>query len=118
MNLNHVHLGTKNLSLFINFYHQYFGFEKIFDHGKGAFLKNKSKFLIAVDPIDTLPNFPEWFHFGFCLESEEEVLEIYKKMKNDKVTIIREILAEEGEYASFYIKDPDGNKIEISWHND
>jgi catechol 2,3-dioxygenase-like lactoylglutathione lyase family enzyme len=117
MNLNHVHLGTKDLQVFLNFYDRYFGFKKKFDHGKGAFLYNSSNFLIAVDPVETLPNFPDWFHLGFCLESENEVLDIYEKMKSENVNIVRELLAEKGEFASFYIKDPDENKLEISWHS-
>ena len=116
MNLNHVHLGTKNLSVFLDFYKRYFGFEKKFDHGNGAFLANSSNFLIAVDPVEELPSFPEWYHLGFCLDSEEEVLNIYKQMKTDDIKIVRELIAEKGEFASFYIKDPDENKLEISWH--
>jgi catechol 2,3-dioxygenase-like lactoylglutathione lyase family enzyme len=118
MNLNHVHLGTKDLEVFLNFYERFFGFKKKFDHGKGAFLYNSSNFLIAVDPVETLPTFPEWYHLGFCLDSENEVLDIYEKMKLEGVNIVRELLAEKGEFASFYLIDPDGNKLEISWHND
>ena len=116
MNLNHVHLGTKNLLLFQDFYKKYFGFEKKFDHGQGAFLTNSSNFLIAVDPVETLPDLPNWYHLGFCLDSEAEVLEIYKKMKGDNVNIVRDMLAESGSFASFFVRDPDGNKLEISWH--
>lgn len=118
MNLNHIHLGTKNLSVFLDFYKCYFGFEKKFDHGKGAFISNSSNFLIAVDPVEELPSFPEWYHLGFCLDSEEEVLKIHEQMKNAGVNIVRELISEKGEFASFYIKDPDGNKLEISWDNE
>lgn len=118
MNLNHVHLGTKNILVFQDFYGKYFGFKKKFDHGKGAFLTNANGFLIAVDPVDILPNFPEWYHLGFCLDTEAEVFEVYKKMKTDGANIAREMIAETGEFASFYVKDPDGNKLEISWHSE
>lgn len=116
MNLNHVHLGTKNIDAFQNFYKHYFGFEKTFDHGQGAFLTNESGFLIAVDPVDALPELPDWYHLGFCLESEAEVFETYKKMKDGNANIVRDMRAEAGSYASFFVKDPDGNKLEISWH--
>lgn len=118
MNLNHVHLGTKNLPAFLDFYKTYFGFEKKFDHGKGAFITNSNNFLIAVDPVEELPIFPEWYHLGFCLDSEEEVLNMFKLMKSSNVNVVRELIAEPGEFASFHIKDPDGNKLEISWHNE
>lgn len=71
MTLNHVHLGTKNLAAFREFYQRYFGFEKKFDHGEGAFLANA-----------------------------------------------RELRAEPGVYASFFVKDPDGYRLEISWHDE
>lgn len=118
MTLNHVHLGTKNLTAFQEFYKRYFGFEKKFDHGQGAFLTNKSGFLIAVDPVKELPELPDWYHLGFCVESETEVFAIYEKFKDAAGSIIRDMRAEAGSYASFFVKDPDGNKIEISWHND
>lgn len=118
MNLNHVHLGTKNLVAFQEFYNRYFGFEKKFDHGKGAFLTNSSNFLIAVDPVEVLPELPDWYHLGFCLDNEAEVFQVYEKMRRDKVNIVRDILAEKGAFASFFVKDPDGNKLEISWHNE
>ena len=116
MNLNHVHLGTKNLAAFQDFYQRYFGFEKKFDHGDGAFLSNSSGFLIAVDPVTTLPHFPDWYHLGFCLESEAEVFALYEKMKAGKVNLVRDLRAEAGAYASFFVTDPDGYKLEISWH--
>ena len=118
MTLNHLHLGTKNLKAFLEFYERYFGFKKKFDHGDGAFLVNESHFLIAVDPVKTLPDFPEWYHFGFCLDKEADVFQVYEKMRKGQVHIVRDMLAEEGSFASFFVKDPDGHKIEISWHAD
>jgi catechol 2,3-dioxygenase-like lactoylglutathione lyase family enzyme len=118
MNLNHVHLGTKNIAAFQDFYKNYFGFQKKFDHGEGAFLTNEKGFLIAVDPVEVLPQLPEWYHLGFCLDSETEVFAVYEKMKVGNANIVRDMRAESGSYASFFVKDPDGNKLEISWHNE
>ena len=118
MTLNHVHMGTKDLEIFQEFYKRYFGFEKKFDHGAGAFLTNDAGFLIAVDPVEALPVLPDWYHLGFCLQSSDEVFAIYEKMKADGANIVREMRAEKGDFASFFVKDPDGNKLEISWHNE
>lgn len=118
MNMNHIHLGTKDLSKSQAFYEKYFGFRKKFDHGKGVFLVNDHSFLIAIDPVDQLPEFPEWYHIGFCLDNEAQVLSLYDQMKADSVMIAGDMMKEAGEFASFYIRDPDGNKIEISWHNE
>lgn len=118
MTLNHVHFGTKNLAVFMDFYQRYFGFEKKFDHGAGAFLTNPSGFLIAVDPVDSLPALPDWYHLGFCLNSAEEVLAMYAKMKDGGARIVRDLATKPDVFASFFVLDPDGNKLEISWHNE
>lgn len=68
--------------------------------------------------MQSLPELPDWYHLGFCLDSEAEVFQIYEKMKAGGVNIVRDMLAERGFYASFFVKDPDGNKLEISWHNE
>ncbi len=118
MNLNHVHLGTKNIKNSVEFYSSVFGFKKKFDHPPGVFLENKAGFLIAIDPVDELPNFPSWYHLGFCLGTEKEALDMYQKCKTLNVKIVRDIMHEQSQFASFFIADPDGNKLEISWHNE
>ena len=118
MTLNHVHLGTKNLPAIQKFYETYFDFTKKFDHGSGVFLIDKKGFLIAIDPVDELPQLPEWYHLGFCLDTSEAVFSIYEKMKKAKVNIVREMKSADNEFASFFVKDPDGNKLEVSWHNE
>ncbi len=118
MTLNHVHLGTKNLTKSIEFYSSVFNFKKKFDHEPGVFLENSEGFLLAIDPVEDLPELPSWYHLGFCLSSEKEALDIYKKCRALKVNIVREILQEENQSVSFYIADPDGYKLEVSWHNE
>ncbi len=118
MTLNHVHLGTKDLKKSVEFYSKLFDFKRKFDHGDGIFIENSDGFLIAIDPVEDLPDFPSWYHLGFCLASEQEVLQMYNKCQSLKVKIVREILQKENVYASFFVTDPDGNKIEISWHNE
>lgn len=118
MTLNHIHLGTKNLNRSVEFYSAVFGFKKKFDHPPGIFIENSSGFLIAIDPVEELPKFPSWYHLGFCLSSENETLDMYKKCQSLNVEIVRDLLHEKDQFASFFILDPDSNKIEISWHKE
>ena len=118
MTLNHIHLGTKDLTKSIDFYSRIFGFGKEFDHGSGVFLKNKAGFLIAIDPVAEIPRLPDWYHLGFCLATEQDVLNLYQKCADHKVQIARDMRHEANQFASFYILDPDGYKIEISWHRE
>lgn len=118
MTLNHVHLGTKDLKKSVDFYSSVFGFKKKFDHDPGIFIENSSGFLIAIDPVDELPKLPSWYHLGFCLSSEKEALDMYQKCKSLNVNIVRELMHEQNQFASFFVKDPDENKLEISWHKE
>lgn len=118
MNLNHIHIGTKDLKKSVEFYSDIFGFKKKFDHDPGVFLDNESGFLIAIDPVDEVPQLPSWFHLGFCLNSEVEVQKLYRLVKEKGVRIARDMMAEKDQFASFFILDPDGYKIEVSWHNE
>lgn len=118
MNLNHIHIGTKDLKSSVEFYSSVFGFKKKFDHDPGIFLDNEAGFLLAIDPVDEVPQLPSWLHIGFCLDTEAEVQRLYQKVKQDNIRIARDMMAEPGQFASFYIYDPDGYKIEVSWHND
>lgn len=118
MTLNHLHIGTKNLVESQSFYESLFEFRKKFDHDPGIFLTNDAGFLIAIDPVEELPNFPSWYHLGFCLSSEAQALEVYRKCKNLKVNVVRDLIHKDGQFVSFFITDPDGYKIEVSWHNE
>ncbi len=118
MNLNHIHIGTKNLGKSREFYESFFGFRKKFDHGDGVFLENESGFLIAIDPVDEIPTFPSWFHLGFCLNDPKTVKSIYEKMKTKGVKFAKDYAEYGDDAVAFYCFDPDGFKVEVSWHKD
>lgn len=118
MNLNHIHIGTRDLTKSVDFYTQMFGFRKKFDHEPGIFLENDAGFLLAIDPVDNVPSLPEWFHVGFCLESAAAVQKSYERAKDHRAKIVRDLLVKDGQFASFFMVDPDGYRIEVSWHNE
>lgn len=118
MTLNHVHIGTKNLGRSKEFYESFFGFKKKFDHGDGIFLEDDKGFLIAIDPVENLPEFPGWFHLGFCLDNKEQVKSIYDKMAAQGIKFAKEYQEYGEDAAAFYAFDPDDFKIEVSWHKD
>ena len=49
--LNHVHLGARDVAATQAFYENYCGFVKRADHGAGVFLDGDAGFLIAIDPV-------------------------------------------------------------------
>ena len=116
--MNHIHLGTANIGKSREFYQGFFGFKKKFDHGEGIFLVDQNNFLIAIDPVETVPELPSWFHLGFCLDDKVKVKAIYDKMKSAGIEFAKEYQEWGNEAAAFYCYDPDGYKIEVSWHKE
>lgn len=116
MTINHVHLAAVNVAATQAFYESYFGFHKERDHGNGVFLRDAEGFLIALEPAEVQAQLPSWFHLGFCQRSQAEVFALHQRAVEGKAQIVRELLAEPHEYAAFYLADPDGCRIEVSWH--
>lgn len=116
MTMNHVHLAAGNLAATRAFYERFFDFRLESQHGDGLFLRDAAGFLLALDPSDQAFGFPSWFHLGFCKSSAAEVLELYDRFRAAAAPILRELRCEEGQYASFFVADPDGLRIEVSWH--
>lgn len=116
MTLNHVHLGCIHFEECKTFYQSFFGFRVESQLGRGVFMRNASGFLLVLDPVKEPHLFPEWFHLGFCQEKESRVYELHEQFRHAGAKIVRELVAEEGEYAAFYVEDPDGVRIEVSWH--
>jgi lactoylglutathione lyase len=113
MNVNHMHLGVRDVNRARQFYESYLGFRF-----KGAikddfiFLTNDAGFLLALTVEKPAP-FPEWFHFGFLLESATAVKKLHAKMKADGIAV--EDIFERENRVCFGVCDPDGSPIEIFW---
>ena len=118
MTMNHIHLGTKNLGKSMEFYQSFFSFRKKFDHGEGVFLEDEKGFLLAIDPVENMPEFPDWFHLGFCMDNRDQVKSIYNKMSEAGVSFAKKYQEYGEDAAAFYAFDPDGFKIEVSWHRE
>ena len=118
MDLNHIHLGSHDVAASRAFYESYLGFHHKFDHDAGVFLENEDGFLIAIEPIRHLPVMPSWFHFGFCLNDRASVKAVYDAMAEDGVEMAKDYAEYDDKAAAFHCLDPDGWRIEVSWHAD
>jgi hypothetical protein len=83
-------------------------------------LQDESGFQLALDPLgdEQDPDFPEWFHFGFCLKNMEEVKKLYEKMKLSGVEFSREYKEFGEDAANFYCWAPGPYRMEIAWNRD
>ena len=114
MDLNHLHLHVKDITRSRRFYEQYFNFREHIWHGDILFLRNENKFDLALYPEKGEWKFPEWFHFGFRLDSLEGIKQLYDKMKAGKVIINTELETYD-DFVFFRCFDPDNYKLEIYW---
>lgn len=121
MHLNHLHLKARNLESTRKFYERYFGFTKAFDHEGAAFLMDESGFLLAIFEYkegQPVHHFPEWFHFGFCMQNEGAVRKLYADMRAEQVEFARPLKEYDDGTVNFYCVDPAGHKVEVSWNPD
>ncbi len=116
MTLNHVHLGSAHCAETQAFYEKFFGFRIESQHGHSVFMRDAAGFLLVLEPEAAPHPFPSSFHLGFCQAHDHAVRELHSQFKAAGIPFARELLAEKGEYASFYVQDPDGVRIEVSWH--
>ena len=113
IDLNHMHLHVKNLDRARRFYEAYLQFREHMRYGDMLFLRNVGGFELTLVPDREIPPFPDWFHFGFRLDSPRAVEKLHDRMSADGIEL-DEVENHEG-YVSFRCEDPDGCSIEIYW---
>ncbi len=120
MRLNHLHINVPDVKKAQKFYQDFFNFKVEFEHGEGVFLKDSDGFLLALDPLENNEKveLPKWFHFGFCLDSAEEVKSLYEKMKANGVEFNREYKEFSEDAANFYCIAPGPYNMEVTWNRD
>lgn len=114
MDLNHLHLHVRDVEASRSFYERYFAFTPHVRHGDILFVRNADRFDLALASDEHPHAFPDWFHFGFRLETPDAVRALYERMRADGVAIVKP-LYEDGELASYRCGDPDGYGIEVYW---
>jgi len=114
MDLNHLHLHVLDTEKSRKFYENYFNFKERTWHGEILFLRNESGFDLALMPDKNDWKFPEWFHFGFRLNSPEEVKSVFEKIKNGGEKIDTELEVYD-DFVFFRCLDKDNYKLEIYW---
>lgn len=113
MNLNHLNIVTHDLEASQTFYETFFDFEKLFEAGKEVFLKNERGDLLAIALVDSEVDSPKWLHFGFCVDSPQQVRKMYEKMQSSGVEFFESFL-ETDSFTAFYSRDPAGHRVEVS----
>ncbi len=93
MKLNHINLVVLDVAEAINLFETYFNFKCTDIKGDNvvAILKGSNDFtLVIMTNKNGQAIYPEAFHIGFMLDSEEEVIKTYDILKNGGITVAQE----------------------------
>lgn len=90
MELNHINLVVKDVDTAIKLFSEYLGFELITNrNSKMAVLQNNKTFALVIwgqvmNNEENLPEYPANFHIGFYQEDENEVSQIFEKIRTEQ----------------------------------
>ena|ERR1700744_401355 len=119
MKLNHVNISVENVMEARIFFETYFNFVCIDNKGDNALvvLKGTDGFILVLmsDAFNRERNvsFPSAFHIGFLVNTKEEVLLHYNKLKSGNIQVEREPANMRGVFG-FYFHAPGNILVEIS----
>jgi catechol 2,3-dioxygenase-like lactoylglutathione lyase family enzyme len=117
MNLNHLHLHVASVSRAAEFYERYFGMRQLVWHGDMVFMRDPAGMDLALAPADEPEPLPDWFHFGFRLDSLAAVEALHDRLGADGVALTAPYSVD-GEFGFFRCRDPDGYQIEVYYEPD
>lgn len=116
MKLNHLSLSVPDVGTTAAFIKKYFHFEETESKGNNIIvvLKGEDDFTLVLTTAKTKDEpYPTDFHFGFFLNNQEEVWNIFNELKLDGF-ITKEMPAKIRNTFGFYFHIPGGILTEIS----
>jgi lactoylglutathione lyase len=115
MKLNHLNLTVDDVYATHAFLEKHFGLESITCNKNMGFLRDDNGAVIALTSLkvakETEIRYPGGFHIGFIQESEEQVNEINRRLREDGI----EVEAPSRLHGSwtFYFRAPGGFTVEV-----
>ncbi|WP_338868625.1 VOC family protein [Spirosoma sp. SC4-14] len=118
MILNHLNLAVPDVAQTRAFFETYFGFTcaEVKGNDTLVILIGKDGFILALSNFskDEIPEYPTDFHVGMVVDSPEEVMQTYQRMKDDGIVLGREPkrYGSRGTM-SFYVNVPGNFLVEV-----
>jgi catechol 2,3-dioxygenase-like lactoylglutathione lyase family enzyme len=116
MELNHLALAVRDQQRSIDFYATYFGFDpatgRRYPDGV-VIIRDAHGFALALGTDGARERTPSFPHFGFDMESPEEVRRLRARLVADGVQLVEEEDTEV--YVGFKCLDPDKHVVEVAW---
>ena len=121
INFDHIVLTTRNLEACIHFYRDILGMTLSESNGRYAFLFGNCKINIHQRPGEFQPAAlnPVSGSIDLCIITETPLEEVETELREKKAPLITAIVdrhGARGPMKSMYLRDPDGNLIEIAWY--
>ena len=128
MRIDHIAIWTKQLEKMRHFYEHYFkgksgdkyinprkNFESYFVHfDGGSRLELMEKLEVDSKLHDDIENYLGITHFAFSTGNKKDVDELTEQLRSDGYQVIGEPRTTGDGYYESVIRDPDGNKVEIT----
>lgn len=109
--LRHLHLHVRDLERSLAFYRDGLGMVVARRYEDLVFVTDERGFELALMEDSKPGDLPDWFHFGFPLDTLAELRRVYAELSHQPV--LRELEIHPEGYASFRLKDPDGYGVEF-----
>ncbi len=117
MTINHINFSVNNVTDTANFFTRFFDFKCVEEKGNGiiAILANKAGFILVItlNKKSTKTDYPADFHIGFLQQSDEQVIEIHKRLTAGGFMLEREPQKIRGNLG-FYFHAPGNILVEVS----
>ena len=117
--IDHLVLTTMDVEACLHFYTDTLGMEKRETNGRFSLWFGRHKINIHTRPAEFLPaaDKPIPGSLDLCFEIEDDIEVIYGELKRKKAPLITEIVernGSKGKMRSVYLRDPDGNLVELA----
>jgi catechol 2,3-dioxygenase-like lactoylglutathione lyase family enzyme len=116
MKLRHLALAVRDQQRSIDLYATYFGFDpstaRRYPDGV-VIVRDADGFALALGTDDAPERSPGFPHFGFDMESPEEVRRLRARLAADGVQFVEDEDTET--YVGFKCLDPDNHVVEVAW---
>jgi catechol 2,3-dioxygenase-like lactoylglutathione lyase family enzyme len=116
MRLQHLALEVRDQQRAIDFYARFFRFDpataRRYPDGV-VIIHDPDGFVLALGPADAGERGSGFPHFGFEMDSRDEVRRLRERLVADGVELVEDEDAQT--YVGFKCLDPDGHVVEVAW---
>ena len=121
--IDHIVLTTEDLEKCLAFYGGLLGFRAEQKDGRYALYFGKQKINIHTRPAEFLPaaEYPLAGSLDLCFAAEGNAEEAFRELREKNAPLVSDVVIRHGACGtmkSIYIRDPDGNLVELGFYDD